>query len=163
MSMSAPPPSVIVMSPAGVRGAPVPLSPTGLTLGREPDNTLHLDDPMVSRYHLRIDWNATSQQATVTDLGSSNGTILGETRLAPHDPRPWPAGTWLRVGAWFIQLELPVAASSAGPPRASNPDWTTPALPVAPAGGPPPVTQNPAPVSGTPSPANVPAGSGGRI
>src|SRR5262249_39482547 len=47
-----------------------------LRIGREPDNDVVLDYPMISRYHARIIVTA-SGAAMLQDLGSTNGTALG--------------------------------------------------------------------------------------
>ncbi len=51
------------------------LSDTLITLGRDPSNTIFLNDMTVSRRHARIDLTSVSTGiATVEDLGSLNGT-----------------------------------------------------------------------------------------
>jgi hypothetical protein len=98
-------PEVVVVDADGTRRAPISLTTAGLTAGRIAPNDLILEDPLVSRNHLRIDWDGT--QATVTDLGSSNGTTLGNTRLLPHVGQPWNGQDWLIVGPYWLQLVLP--------------------------------------------------------
>ena len=51
-----------------------------LTIGREPDNDVMLDDPGVSRYHAVVE--VRSALCTVRDLNSSNGTWVGPARVA---------------------------------------------------------------------------------
>lgn len=52
-----------------------------ITLGRDATNDITIDDPEVSRYHLRFKWNGTVY--TVEDLGSTNGTrINGGQRIS---------------------------------------------------------------------------------
>ncbi len=46
-----------------------------ITIGRETDNTIVIDDPSVSRYHCRIDDNGNGTYL-LQDLGSSNGTFV---------------------------------------------------------------------------------------
>ena len=64
-------------------------------IGRDPGAVVYLDDPSVSRRHARIFVSETG--ATVEDLGSKNGTFLGETRL--HKPVPLSDGDAVRVGS----------------------------------------------------------------
>jgi pSer/pThr/pTyr-binding forkhead associated (FHA) protein len=59
-----------------------------LTLGRDTSNDITIDDPEVSRYHLRLIWKGDGY--AVEDMGSTNGTringgarISGEVRLQP--------------------------------------------------------------------------------
>ena len=76
-------------------------------IGRARDDQVVLDDPerKISRHHLHLDWDG--QRATVVDLDSDNGTWLGETRLPPRTPTPWPAEQLLRVGRYWLRLEVP--------------------------------------------------------
>lgn len=57
-----------------------------VTLGRDPQNAIFLNDMTVSRRHARIDLAAGSGYATIEDLGSLNGTwvdgaIVNRARL----------------------------------------------------------------------------------
>lgn len=60
-----------------------------IAIGRAPDNTIVLDDPLVSRYHARL--TPTAGGYRVTDLSSLNGTqlngrdIVGGATLTPRD------------------------------------------------------------------------------
>ncbi|MEW6431863.1 MAG: FHA domain-containing protein [Myxococcota bacterium] len=47
-----------------------------LSVGRQPDNDLVLDDPSVSKKHAVLRWDAKAQRCSVRDLGSTNGTFL---------------------------------------------------------------------------------------
>lgn len=59
-----------------------------LSLGRDATNDISIEDPEISRYHLRLKWQGDGY--TVEDLGSTNGTrinsgarIHGEVKLQP--------------------------------------------------------------------------------
>ncbi|MCL2011859.1 MAG: FHA domain-containing protein [Cystobacterineae bacterium] len=53
-----------------------------LYIGRQPDCELVLDHPSVSKRHALLRWNAAFGRSTLTDLGSTNGTLLNaSTRL----------------------------------------------------------------------------------
>ena len=52
-----------------------------LTVGRTADNDLALPEVGISRHHCHIDWDG--QSWSVTDLNSTNGTFLGNSRLLP--------------------------------------------------------------------------------
>ncbi len=79
----------------------LPLDCPLLTIGRNPDNDVVLNDKGVSRVHARLErsdgeWN-------VTDLGSTNGSYLGPERLPPDIPRRLKSGAELRIGAYLLQ------------------------------------------------------------
>jgi serine/threonine protein kinase len=78
-----------------------------LTVGRISDNDVQLVDKGVSRHHARIDFDG--QAFTVTDLNSTNGTFLGESRLLPGVGQSWPSGAALRLGAHWLKYEVQTA------------------------------------------------------
>ncbi len=47
-----------------------------LSVGRQPDCELVIDDGSVSKRHATLRWDAANQRATIQDLGSTNGTFL---------------------------------------------------------------------------------------
>ena len=58
-------------------GSVFELGTTEITLGRDPANSVFLNDMTVSRHHARIDLSGlTSGFATIEDLGSLNGTWI---------------------------------------------------------------------------------------
>jgi pSer/pThr/pTyr-binding forkhead associated (FHA) protein len=72
-----------------------------LTIGREPDNDVMLDEPRVSRYHAVVERR--DAVCTVRDLNSSNGTWVGGARVARsvvHD------GESFRIGSASFVLKL---------------------------------------------------------
>ncbi|MFQ3630623.1 protein kinase domain-containing protein [Roseiflexus sp.] len=83
----------------------VELTTDGVTVGRQSINSLVLESEGVSRSHLRVDWDG--RQVTVTDLGSSNGTLLGATRLPARVAHPWGWREVVRVGPFWLRLEPP--------------------------------------------------------
>jgi FHA domain len=62
----------------------LPAAPARATLGRSDDNTLVIREPSVSSHHavLEIGMNA----LTVTDLGSTNGVIVNDAKIAVNTP-----------------------------------------------------------------------------
>ena len=82
-------------------GAIAFLSVTPFTIGREPTNTLVLDDALCSRNHALI-VHFTDPQGKVryqlTDLSSSNGTFVGGQRLAPNQGFWLTPGNVIRIG-----------------------------------------------------------------
>jgi transcriptional regulator with AAA-type ATPase domain len=69
------------------------------TLGTAKDNALVMTDETVSRYHLRV--TAVADGIRVSDLGSTNGTFLGDVRL---EECVVPDGTTLRLGRTSVKI-----------------------------------------------------------
>ena len=65
-------------------------------LGRDPTAAVRIDVPGVSRRHARID--VRGDHATLQDLGSKNGTFLGEQEGAVTAPVPLADGATFRLG-----------------------------------------------------------------
>ncbi len=88
-----------------VRGAPqgrvYPLEPGSITLGREPGNTILLDDPSVSRRHARIEVAGEKPEIQIEDLGSTNGTLLNGRPVARH---PLCQGDLLQIGTYIFKV-----------------------------------------------------------
>jgi len=111
-------------TPAGEARHEVGSAP--VVIGRDPDATIRLDDPSVSRRHAIVERSA-GGQATVRDLGSVNGTWVNDERVAA--PRALAAGDRLRVGRQELRVEAsappavavtaPVAAAASAPPAAN--------------------------------------------
>ncbi len=90
----------------------VELTSNGVTVGRQSTNALVLESEGVSRSHLRVDWDG--RQVTVTDLGSSNGALLGATRLPARVAHPWGWREVVRVGPFWLRLEPPAHLAEQG-------------------------------------------------
>lgn len=83
------------------------------TLGRQGADIL-VNEGTVSRLHAKI--TLQDGAITVEDLGSSNGTKVGATRIGPNQPTPAEFGTLLKFGSWQATLapgneSLPVGAA----------------------------------------------------
>ena len=59
-----------------VASVPPLLGVDQLSVGRQPDNELVLEDSSVSKRHALLRWDAASARCTVQDLDSTNGTFL---------------------------------------------------------------------------------------
>jgi pSer/pThr/pTyr-binding forkhead associated (FHA) protein len=82
----------------------VTLKDTNLIVGRSHNSCgLVLDDPRISRVHIRITYNP-DHGVTVTDLHSANGTRFEGHRLAPAKPITWLVDQSLSVGDTRIIL-----------------------------------------------------------
>lgn len=73
------------------------------SLGRANDNDIVLGAPSVSSHHARLELRA--GRWILTDLGSTNGTFVGETRLQAHLPTPLNIGQSVRLGALICRFE----------------------------------------------------------
>jgi len=71
-------------------------------IGRDPDVEIFLNAPGVSRRHARITISA--GEATIEDLGSKNGTFVGDQRV--ERPRSLGDGDVIRVGSVKLTLRM---------------------------------------------------------
>ena len=60
-------------------GSAYPLHGGTITIGRNPDNQIVIQDPLVSRYHARLTWQGST--FLLEDLGSANGTWVNDARI----------------------------------------------------------------------------------
>jgi DNA segregation ATPase FtsK/SpoIIIE, S-DNA-T family len=105
-------------------GRRLPLPPDGVLVGRDPDCDLVLGDDGVSRRHLRVHPSPGGVRATVTDLGSVNGTWVEGTRIEqPADVEP---ETVFEAGDVAFTISPPVAALPIDPLREANLAGTIP-------------------------------------
>jgi serine/threonine protein kinase len=84
----------------------------GLTIGRDADNDIVLDDPKVSRHHARIEYDGVEYR--VLDLDSSNGTFLANNRLLPGISDVWSPNIGLRIGNTWLRLRRTESGSTVG-------------------------------------------------
>jgi serine/threonine protein kinase len=80
----------------------VSLSKEPLTIGRDEDSEIVLDDPKVSRQHARLSFDGENYR--ITDLNSTNGTFMGKTRLLPGALDLWSPDRSLRIGDHYLRL-----------------------------------------------------------
>jgi pSer/pThr/pTyr-binding forkhead associated (FHA) protein len=80
-------------------------------LGRDRSADLPLAEPKASRHHVRVELR--DGTFWVQDLGSSNGTLLGDDRLLPNKPVRWGAGVELRIGDDVLVCRNPWAEAIA--------------------------------------------------
>ena len=69
-------------------------------IGRDPTATVHLTDQEVSRRHAIV--TVGEGQVTIEDLGSFNGTHMGETEIRVETPLS--VGDRVRVGRSVLEL-----------------------------------------------------------
>lgn len=75
-------PTLLVRAGGGREGEQIPLDADLLTIGRNPESHLFLDDVTVSRHHARVIRDATGY--AVEDLNSLNGTYVNRGRVERH-------------------------------------------------------------------------------
>ncbi len=78
------------------------------TVGRQGTDVLIIDST-ISRSHARI--TLENGSVVVEDLGSSNGTKVGDLRIGANQPTVAPAGTILKFGNWQARLEIGTVAA----------------------------------------------------
>ncbi len=81
------------------------------TIGRGTNTDLHIDDSLLSRNHARVELLNGGFQ--ITDLNSSNGTVVGATRLAAGASHPITGGDTLRLGQQVFRVGLQEVAAPA--------------------------------------------------
>lgn len=106
----------LVMEAGPQVGAVYPLEADVITLGREADNTIVLDNPRISRYHARLRISPTGT-VLLEDLGSTNGAFIagqplwGVQRLQPEETFNLAGCIRLRL----VSLEPPAAVPATPP------------------------------------------------
>ena len=93
-------PSQVVVVSGSNAGTTVALDSAPILIGRGPDSSIRLDDDYVSTRHARI--AASGDQWFVEDLGSTNGTYIGATRIT--QPTTVSLGTQIRIGKTVLEL-----------------------------------------------------------
>lgn len=123
-----------------------------ITLGRDITNDIVLNDPEVSRHHIRLTRGGGG--FTMEDLGSTNGTYVNGQRLV--GAKPLNNGDMIGLGETVTlgyELVRMVAGDDAGQPAGAPPTAPSPAAPYA-----PPAAGQPAPYAPQqPSPYAPPA------
>jgi pSer/pThr/pTyr-binding forkhead associated (FHA) protein len=93
-------PTSLTVTEGSLAGTTLTLMDSGVLLGRNPECTLVLDDDFASGRHARIFRQDSGW--FVEDLGSTNGTYLGSSKLTK--PMPIEVGTTLRIGKTIFEL-----------------------------------------------------------
>lgn len=91
--------------------ASYPLANTGrLTIGRSSENLVPIDDPEISRHHLVLH---VGDVLSLEDLGSSNGSWIGDRKLEPRSVTTLLPGDPIRIGSTTLMvLERSVESGS---------------------------------------------------
>ena len=94
-------PTKVVVLDGPSAGDSAALAQAPLLIGRGPDAAIRLDDDYVSTRHARLGWSGDTWY--VEDLGSTNGTYVGTTRIT--QPSTVQLGSRIRVGKTSLELK----------------------------------------------------------
>jgi hypothetical protein len=116
-------------------GEEVPVRGTSVRIGSAERNDIVIPDDTVSASHALLEFEDGAWR--LTDLESTNGTVVEGVRLAPEVPTPIQYGSTVRIGAVRLQFREVAGArpEDAPPPEpaAATPDQEPPrrrALPL---------------------------------
>lgn len=143
----------LVMRSGPMTGTVYPLEGELLTLGRDPGNSIHINDAEISRRHARL--SLQGGKYVLEDLGSTNGTFVNGQRLgSPHVLRPGDVISFgEQISLVFETVTFDPAATVASPRAAVASRQPAPVVPPPPA----------APVAGYVPPGPVTAASAKKI
>lgn len=79
-------------------------------IGRAPESNLVLGDQNVSRHHAEL--RVEPEAMLLTDLGSSNGTVVDGERLAPHQPHLLRPGARIQIGPFTLTYDTSARSES---------------------------------------------------
>lgn len=107
--------TVLILPERDAKDAPPALTfdAPRLVIGRGEGCEVRLPDPSISGRHASLRQHGGSY--LLVDEGSTNGTFLGDVRLAPHAPRVINSGDRIRVGRVWLELRLEVVAQASSP------------------------------------------------
>lgn len=93
-------PRALVVTEGSLRGTSITLGRAPVLIGRAPECTLVLEDDYASGRHARFTLQGGGW--ILEDLGSTNGTYLGRTKV--EAPTPVGPGTSVRIGRTVLEL-----------------------------------------------------------
>ena len=93
-------PTQVVIVEGGNKGEAVSLEKAPILIGRGNDAAIRLDDDYASTRHARI--ASSGDQWFVEDLGSTNGTYVGSSRIS--QATAIQLGTQVRIGKTILEL-----------------------------------------------------------
>lgn len=93
-------PTQLVVTEGGLTGTRIGLTGAPVLIGRANDSTLVLEDDYASTRHARISFQ--DNMWVVEDLGSTNGTYLGQRKV--DGPVPMEVGVPVRIGKTVLEL-----------------------------------------------------------
>ena len=81
-----------------------------VNIGRDTSRDIQLSGRKISRRHARIE-RGFDGKYRIVDLGSTNGTYLGDVLLIPNIAEVWDEQKTVRVGEYWARLEIAPAAT----------------------------------------------------
>lgn len=90
----------LVVTEGSLQGTTLALGQATILIGRAPECTLVLEDDYASNRHARFTYNQGVWM--IEDLGSTNGTFLGRSRV--EAPTPVEPGVPVRIGRTVLEL-----------------------------------------------------------
>jgi hypothetical protein len=119
--------ATLVVREGAQAGTSFPLPPRATEIGRDETADISLQDPEMSRRHVRISWQ--EGRYILEDLNSTNGTFLNDTRVT--DAQRLSPGDKIRMGQHILEFQAraePVPPqAAAGPAEAAPPPAPAPA------------------------------------
>lgn len=92
---------LVVLDSSGSLSRNITLKDKPIAIGRHPDNDVHIEDDMASRFHCTLEPDS-SGNWRLRDLGSRNGTRLNDQRVTDS---PLTAGDRIRIGRHVFVIE----------------------------------------------------------
>ncbi len=74
-----------------------------MTLGRDASADITINDQSISRKHAKITKDP-GGKIYVTDLGSANGSLINDKKLAPNEPRPLAKEDMIKLGSTVMKF-----------------------------------------------------------
>ncbi len=99
-----------------------PIDREETTIGRKPENTIHIDNLAVSGRHARV--LKIGNKVILEDLGSTNGTFVNNKRITKHVLQHGDVITIGKHTLVFVQTDAPEKPAAAAPPQEDDMDKT---------------------------------------
>ncbi|MDX2161432.1 MAG: protein kinase [bacterium] len=92
----------------------LPINKDVITIGRDSSRDVQLTGRLISRRHARIE-RGFDGKYRIVDLGSSNGTFLGDAQLIPNVAEVWSDDKPVRLADYWMRLELAAKSGNTAP------------------------------------------------